>query len=211
MVGAFLKKFVSCFPRSLKQLRVCRLCRLAAAREDSERVAAIFACSDEAYVCEECCASRFSPGRIQDGETIHFLVTDPQTVDPRSGKLLPSAVLQMHRGGLSVLRDCASNAEFQITFNMLKTSSDAKGKERYWHSVSSPQVRSVRYNANNRCVAVIDTGYKERPAHADIIAPLLERREREKQTKHLLSTMDAHLSAVAVFRGGAFASNARPA
>ena len=210
MVGAFLKKFASCFPRSLGQLRLCRACRRAAAREDRGRVAAVFACSVDTFACEQCCATWYSPGRVEDHEVLHFLVTDPQTIDTRSGKLLPRAVNQVHERGLSVLRDCASNEEFEITFAMLRRASDSKGQQRYWHSVSIIPAMAVRYNGDGRAFAVLDTGYRDRPAHADIMAPGGTRREREKQIKALLGTLDANLIGVANFRMGVFTRHAQP-
>ena len=42
--------------------------------------------------------------------------------------LLPVSVKQLDEGGVSVLRDAATDEEFEITYTQLKRSSDAKGQ-----------------------------------------------------------------------------------
>lgn len=210
MVGAFLKKFASYFPHNLWRIGECRACRRAAAREDRGRVQAIFSCSAVPFGCERCRMAKHSPGQVANTELLHFLVTEPRVIDPRSGRLLPVAVNQMHEKGLSVLRDRASNDEFNITFLIMKKTSDAKGEERFWHSVSTVSVRSVRYDGEQRFLAVFDTAYPDRPAHADIMAPPVTKRERKQQDKMLLDRFNDNLIAVKEFRGGAFIQYVRP-
>jgi hypothetical protein len=43
-----------------------------------------------------------------------------------------------------VLRDAATDEEFEITYTQLKRSSDAKGADRYFHGVCSFLARSMR-------------------------------------------------------------------
>jgi hypothetical protein len=138
------------------------------------------------------------------------LVTEPRVFDPRSGKLLPDAVAQVHRAGLSVLRDCAADQEFNETFLIMKVASDAKGNERFWHSVSTVLTKNIRYNGAERALAVFDTAYASRPAHADIMAPPGNKLERARQTRILLDKLSAGLTSVANFRQGTFSSHARP-
>jgi hypothetical protein len=51
--------------------------------------------------------------------------------------LLPVSVKQLDEGGVSVLRDAATDEEFEITYTQLKRSSDAKGADRYFYGVCS--------------------------------------------------------------------------
>lgn len=188
----------------------CRLCRKAFRQEDDDRVTQVNAACGQSAGCELYKASIFSPGRVSDTEVIHFLITDPQAVDPRSGKLLPGLLSQLDKKGLSFLRQGATNVEFEITFKMMKRGSDSRGQERFLYSVSTVTVNDVRFHNNERLAGVYDTAVPERPNHADVMGVSTEKKHRERRKKRLLELLDAGNVGVAQFRNGVFAVFARP-
>jgi hypothetical protein len=151
-----------------------------------------------------------SPSRVANTETLHFLASDPQTVDPRSGRLLPLAVAQVNKGGLSVLRECATDQEFVSTIELLVAASRAKQQNRYLHSIRHVTTESIRTHDGRRFLGVIDTGYRDRPAHADIFGSKPSgRMAQEKQTMILLSKLDANFTLTSNFRRGVLSPYAR--
>ena len=74
--------------------------------------------------------------------------------------LLPVSVKQLDEGGVSVLRDAATDEEFEITYTQLKRSSDAKGADRYFYGVCSflANLAKVEPLALNSAVAVDSFG-----------------------------------------------------
>jgi hypothetical protein len=59
--------------------------------------------------CEQYCVGQNSPGRIEDREILYRMFTDPVDVD--EGKLARAAFRTAHIDGLSVIRDCANDAQ----------------------------------------------------------------------------------------------------
>jgi hypothetical protein len=149
---------------------------------------------------------------VQDCEYLNLVISDPQVLDPRSGRVLPIVVNQVDKNGVSVLRDAAKNSEFEITFIEMKQRSDAKGEPRYFHGVYSFLAREVRHQGNVRWLGVYDTSIPKRPHHADMLAPPLQsRRDREARKKQIIDALGTSFIAVADFRGGVFAKHARSA
>jgi hypothetical protein len=164
------------------------------------------------FGCERYRLSKYSPGPVADTEILNLIITDPQSLDLRSGKLNPVLAKQVHKNGLSVLRDAAGNVEFERTYAELKRSSDAKGKERFFHGVCAFETRRLRYQDDGaRISGIYDTGLSDRPHHADIMAPPAgTRREEEQRLKKIIDKIGPRFVGVAAFRNGAFLRFSRP-
>jgi hypothetical protein len=117
--------------------------------------------------------------------------------------------MQVDRGGLSVLRDGASDEEFEITYGEMKRGSDAKGKERYFHGVCSFHADRVRYHRNSRFLGIFDTAIERRPHHADIGGPPMGRKDQERRWKTVIDIIGPSLVPVDAFRGGTFVKHSR--
>jgi hypothetical protein len=122
---------------------------------------------------------------------------------------------QVDRGGLSVLRHDATDAEFVSTFEALKTRAKASGNERYLHGVISFQAKQVRYDERKRFMCVYDTALSDRPQHADVMAPPLpegcSKNTYKARTKRVIELVGSGFESAAAFRGGLLAAYARPA
>ena len=191
--------------------RACRSCRTAAYFEPaSERAVRIHRACNESFGCERFKLGPGSPGPVTDIEYLNLIITDPQTIDPRSGKLLPVLVTQVDEAGLSVLRDAATDGEFDSTFVEMKRGSDARGKPRFFHGVCRFLSANIRLENGARHVGVYDTALPGRRHHADILAPpLATRRDREARKKRIIDKIGPSLISVADFRDGVFVKYAR--
>jgi len=190
----------------------CSLCKLAIWSDPDERRAQRLAhVRTDPFSCERCRLSIWSPGRVNDDEILHLIITDPQSVDSRSGQLLPRAVNQIDRAGQSVLRDGASNRQFRWTYGEMKKASDARGIPRFFHGVCSFPARVIRYDNNSRLLGVYDTALLSRRYHADLFAPPLglSRRDKERRTELIIRKVGPNFASVAKFRGGLFLKFAR--
>lgn len=172
-----LRDFFRC---ELFERQACRACRRAAYFEPSaERATKVAEAGGGVFGCERYRLGNASPGPVQDAEFLNLIITDPQSIDPRSGKLLPVVVDRINRNGMSVLRDAANEDEFETTFAELKKGSDARGKPRFWYGTCRFSVGNIRHNGTARQLGVYDTSLPGRRYHADIFAPELPRRELE--------------------------------
>jgi hypothetical protein len=205
----FLKNSVAFCLSKFFQRTLCADCRKVAA--DPEYSADKFhGVSGDACRCESFRLNEFSPGPVLNREVLHFIVTDPQAIDQRSGKLQGYFFDNVGKSGLSALRELAKDSEFEISYGMMKENSDKRGKERFFHGVTSLRTKDVRWDRERRrMLAVYDTADARRPHHADLMAPKIHRREREKFIKALIDR--AEIKLVHDFRRGAFAKYARPA
>jgi hypothetical protein len=191
----------------------CSLCKRAIwSNPDGRRAQRLAHVWTDPFGCERCRLSIWSPGRVNDDEILHLIITDPQSVDPRSGQLLPIAVNQIDRAGQSVLREAASNRQFRWTYAEMKKASDARGIPRFFHGVCSFPTRTIRYDNNARLLGVYDTALLIRRHHADLFAPPLglSRRDKERRTELIIRKIGHNFSSVANFRDGAFLKFARP-
>jgi hypothetical protein len=198
------------FQCELLERRSCRACRAAAVYEPAkERAARIHQACAEPFACERFKLVSRSPGPVADNEYLNLIVSDPHHLDRRSGMLLPVSINQVDGAGVSVLRDSATNEEFDATFVLLKRSSDAKGRERYFHGVCKFLAGAVRWDNGVRHVGVYDTALSDRIHHADMLAPPTSRKEQEARKKRLIYKIGPSLIGVIEFRRGAFMKYAR--
>jgi hypothetical protein len=209
---SFLRGLSNFFWSEIWERRKCRACRAAARFEPArERAVRIHAAINERFGCERFTLGPHCPGRVLDAEYLNLIITDPQTIDHRTGRLLPVLVKQVDEKGLSVLRDQAANDEFEITYAQLKEASDSAGKERFFHGVCRFQTSVVRYENNERYLGVYATALPGRRYHADIFAPpLTTRREHEARKKNIIYKIGPSLVGVSDFRNRAFSGHARP-
>jgi hypothetical protein len=182
----------------------CRLCRLAAYFQPSfERAQRLHDAGGGRFLCERYQLGRDSPGPIRDGEFLNLIISDPQTYDSRSGKILPVLVKQVDRAGVSTLRDGATNEEFEITLALLKQRSASKGEERYFHGVFRFPADAVRRDGMVRWLGAYDTSTADRPHHADISGPTLPtRKEQEVRRKKIIDAIGKSFISVRDFRAG---------
>jgi hypothetical protein len=200
----------------------CKACRAAAAHENDEEIAAKFhAAAATVCGCENFRLSDHSPGPVKDSELLDLIISDPQGI--QGGKPPhPSILVQIDRGGLSVLRDTASSQEFEDTIQELKNRSKASGRERFFYGICSIPTAEIRFDGESRFLCVYDTAFPTKPNHADIIGPDLkamadseisrpeqERRNRVRIKRFIDKIGDCFVSANA-FRNGEFVSHARP-
>jgi hypothetical protein len=164
------------------------------------------------FRCERYAIGPRCPGPVADTEFLNLIISDPQTVDPRSGRLFPVLVTQVDGNGMSVLRDQATDAEFDITYAEMKQASDARGKPRFFHGVCRFLAGDVRYEAGERYLGVYATALPRRRHHADILAPpppAMTRKEQEARKKRIIDKIGSRLLSVSDFRNGAFAPYAK--
>ncbi|OSI67658.1 hypothetical protein BSZ22_24545 [Bradyrhizobium canariense] len=128
-------------------------------------------------------------------------------------------LVQLDFSGVSVLRDCATNDEFDLTLRELKARSTAAGATRYFHGVCAFAAARVRYDEGARLVGVYDTSLPQKPNHADMIAPdhhagtdaskSQRERERRKRHKRVIELIGSTLVPARQFRSGSFKAFAR--
>jgi hypothetical protein len=199
----------------------CQQCREACSYSvKKERAARTHAASSEICGCETFSLSQYSPGIVSDDEKLHFVVSDPKSL--LNGVLSPNVLIQIDTGGLSILRDAASDEEFRITINELKARAEAQGAEWYFYGVCTFSASAIRYDEAKRFLCVYDTGLADKPNHADLMGPDLralatptiskgehERRNRAR-IKRARDIIDSIFTGAARFRGGKFSEFARP-
>jgi hypothetical protein len=192
----------------------CENCRSALNLvPETGRAAAVNAVSEIPCFCESFSASPHSSGRVEDGEELNLLVTDPQHL-LQDGALHPGLISRIDTSGVSVLRGAACDSEFRITYGLLAEASRAKGVPRYLHGICTFTARDVRYEGEKRLLCVYDTAYEDRPGHADLLAPRFpagtSRGEIERFKKALVRRIGPTLVRIEKFRDGALADFARP-
>ncbi len=198
----------------------CEACRAACTHENTkERAVRVHRAEQELCGCENYSVSSFSPGRVKDEELLHMLISDPQHL--LDGKLNPSSLIQVDRGGLSTLRDSADDKEFESTCSSLQRRATDKGHVWFLHAICTIPVSELRYLEDKRFVCVYDTGLPDKPHHADIMGPDLKsvatrpmsngevERACRARIKILIEKCGAKLVAPRVFRDGAFSGYAR--
>jgi hypothetical protein len=210
MVEACRSRFETFLSYALFEPANCRACRKAFAVKTDNRVDQVNSAAGTPAACEAYKATRSSPGLVRDEEVLHYLVTDPQAVDRRSGKLLPGLLSQIDKKGLSVLRDDASNDEFHITFGLMKEYSDSVGKERYLHSISTVTAKDLRFDNSQRISGIYDTAVKHRKHHADVMGVSTEKLHKERRKKVILGLLDVGNTPIPAFRNGALIQYMRP-
>lgn len=125
--------------------------------------------------CEAVKVSEYSPGPVEDHETLVRLVLHPIHVDERTGVVVSVAFTDVWKSDLSVFRDeRASLEEIQFAVEQMKATGLRKTppRERRVVEVRSARVAAVRYDmmpkAKARAFRVYDTGEKEKPHHASV-------------------------------------------
>ncbi len=211
--GEFLRSLSNFFRCELWDRRNCRACRAAATHQPvRERAARIHTACHGQFACERFSLGPRCPGPVADVEYLNLIITDPQAVDPRSGKLLPVLVTQVDGNGVSVLRDGATDEEFHVTYAEMKRGSDAKGRERFLYGVCRFLAGEIRHENNQRFLGVYATALAQRRHHADVLAPpVATRREQEARKKRIIDKIGPRIIDGAEFRGGALSRYSRAA
>jgi hypothetical protein len=157
-----------------------------------------------------------SPGRVRASETLHSVLVGPADLDGDGIAL--HMITHAERKGMSVLREAASNTEFETIINQR-----VKGDPTRWFhgiaSLPSADVRSLSADADtelrfggDRLYCVFDTDMAGLPHHADIIATMPRLRDEKKKKNawraeryRILDLMHRQLSTPAQFRAGSLA------
>jgi len=200
----------------------CESCRAAVNHPVAAEIAAkLHAACQDICGCERFRLSDHSPRQVENQEILNLIIIDPQGI--KDGKIPhPGALVQIDRGGLSVLRDCAANDEFELTINQLKARAERSGAERFFHGVCTFTAGTIRVDGESRLLCVYDTALKEKPSHADVFGPDLmamagsgsiskgehERRNRARIKRFIDKIGDCFVLAKS-FRGGAFVRYSR--
>lgn len=199
----------------------CQQCREACSHPTKkERAARAHAASPEVCGCETFSLSDYSPGRVSDDEQLHFVVGDPKSL--LNGSLSPNVLIQIDTGGLSILREAASDEEFWLTISQLKARAEAQGAEWYFYGVCTFSAASVRYDEARRFLCVYDTGLPDKPHHADLMGPdlralsnpVISKSEQDRQNrarvKRARDKIDSIFTGASRFRNGKFSQFSRP-
>jgi hypothetical protein len=202
----------------------CELCRAALSHPDDQEIAAkLHAACMDVCGCERYTLSDLSPGPVHDEELLNLIISDPQGI--KDGKTPhPGILVQIDQAGLSVLRDAASNEEFEITIRELKERSEQKGGERYFFGICAFKARSIRVSGDRRFLCVYDTALDNKPNHADVFGPDLKamalpeqiskgehKRRNMARIKKFIEQMGECFVPARMFRDGAFAKYSRNA
>ena len=194
----------------------CEACRVAFLHTPaSERAARVDAAAPNCG-CEMHQAAKSSPGPVSDEEVLHLIISDPQSLLP-TGYLNPAIATQIDRGGMSTLREKATDDEFIKTIEELRARSAGKGEERFFHGVLVFNTGAVRHDCGKRFLCVYDTALVDKPNHADVMAPVLEgsksakTRAERARIKKVIEIIGQNFVSAASFREGSFISYARPA
>ena len=95
-VAGFRQALSTFFRCEVFERRNCRACRQAVYFEPSaERHDA----GDGTFACERYKLGAASPGPVTDEEYLNLIISDPQSLDPRSGYVLPLLVKQVNASG----------------------------------------------------------------------------------------------------------------
>jgi hypothetical protein len=152
---------------------------------------------------------------VSDNEILNLIITDPNHLI-NGVELNPALAMQIDRGGLSTLRDLASNDEFSLTIQELRARSASNGDERFFHGVLAFEAGKVRTVGGERFLCVYDTGMENKPYHADIMAPPVSGESKSQisraqmaRYRKLIEVIGPSLVPAERFRNGAFAEFAR--
>lgn len=191
----------------------CELCRgalNAAPNATVDTVNAVNAKLGEPCACEQFSMSELSPGLVDDGEYLHYLVPTPEG-RLADGHLNPINLVQVDRGGLSVLRQGAKNTEFEQTVQELRPRWQTNKKA--LEGVMTFPVSVVRYREEQRLCCVYDTALPGKPHHADLMMPALggelSRTQRDRlqkaRIKALVDQIGTNFEPIEQFRAGSLA------
>gem|GEM_PF-4497517 len=198
----------------------CERCRAAHAHAvDDEKAEQFRNASDRICGCENFRLSDHSPGPVADGELLHMLVMDPQSIV--DGWLHPSRIKRFTTSGQSVLRDGASDAEFELTAAQLQANAYRASKKTRLAGILSFLTANVRYCMTDRLLCVFDTAMEEKPNHADLmcsgLGPLSEdwsknkrKKEEYEYAREVIIALGRMFNSPETFRNGMLAKYANP-
>ena len=195
----------------------CEACRGALSPE-AGRVNRINECIEQTCGCEVYSVSDYSPGCVDDDEDLHYLVPTPEG-RTENGHLNPTFLISIDTEGLSVLRDSAQDIEFETTVAELRPR--WQDKNRSLEGIMSFKASTVRYLDEKRLCCVYDTGMPEKPNHADLMAPSLEKlfpsssktelkKRQRARLKQIIDQIGNGFTEVTEFRDGRLAHLAKP-
>ncbi len=194
----------------------CEACRKALSSE-SGRVSRINRCVEQPCGCEAYSVSNYSPGCVDDDETLHFLVPTPEG-RTENGYLNPTFLISLNTEGLSVLRDSADDVEFEATVSELRPRWE--DRKRSLEGIMSFKASAVRHLMGQRLCCVYDTGMPGKPNHADLMAPSLDeaaagsrtelKRLQRARVKQVIDQIGNSFTAADVFRDGRLAHLTKP-
>jgi len=134
---------------------------------DKDRVKAISAIHPDCG-CEGTKTSHFSPGIVENKETLTRFVFSPVHTD-RKGNIKPSVFSHVSTFGCSVQREDIANDEELISFITKYRDKNANHNCLGVLTASCSSLRNIKINnAQNRIVCVYDTSEEDNPAHAEI-------------------------------------------
>jgi hypothetical protein len=158
-----------------------------------------------------------SPGRVRTSEALHSVLVGP--ADLSGDGIAITLITHAERKGMSVLRDAASDTEFETIISQ-RVKGDPK---RWFHGVASLHAADVRSlsadadtelrSAGDRLYCVFDTDMAGLPHHADIIATMPRPHDKKKpkdawrtERGRMLALMLNQISTPAQFRAGSLAN-----
>jgi len=165
-------------------------------------------------MCEHVSVGRYgSPGPVKDYELLHSVLIEPSDFRMHEDQLMYTFISHAERGGMSVLRDAASDEEFREALRLRLTKADRK-----FAGIASFPCSGVREivastdvdgrQAGDRLYCVLDTDVADRPHHADILVTVprigeITRGTFRRQRNRLMAAVGTDIVPPATFRGGA--------
>jgi hypothetical protein len=167
-------------------------------------------------VCESVSVGRHgSPGRVRSFETLYSVLIGP--VDFSGGQIAVTVVTHAEKKGMSVLREAASDSEFETILAQRMKNDPA----RWFHGIAAlrcEDIRSLRAERDtgqrakgDRLYCVLDTDLEDLPHHADVFAtvPRVQGNSSPKaawrmERGRLMDLLISRISSAEEFRGGAF-------
>lgn len=153
--------------------------------------------------CESHSLSQYSPGIVQDEETIVRMVCVPMHVDKKKPKLLPNFFSHAFSFGMSAQRlEKAGSTELAKWLNNFL----ANGGDRVWLGYVQAPCKKIRgvllQDESSRSFCVYDAASDESPAHAEVCASRrLEEADRLEARAHLMKAFSEILPRTSLMGG----------
>lgn len=144
--------------------------------------------------CEAARVSSFSPGRVEDAETLTRLIIHPIHYDPETQLVSPLAFQDATTLDLSVFREGhATDQEIQHSIDAVKATGETRvpPQERLVTLImqaTTAQTRALVFDGTtDRMCTVYDTGKPTSPAHASVFTPTCARKgSKQRQVRRAL-------------------------
>jgi hypothetical protein len=143
-------------------------------------------------VCESHATSDFSPGIVQDVESLVRIIMSPIDIDEASGELKPDVTRDAGSHGMSCLRMQGVNASECASLGRQREDMKREKGHKYQGFVAL-SVRDVRLlsEQSQRAYCVYDTAEQLEVRHAEVMCALTEKSKRKEYQVKLWGLMNS--------------------